>query len=137
MVTILMMSAKLASPGLLKIKIFLNKGYDITISDHDVTNKILLRESNCIVDAVMWPKFGDCSISMNKVIITSILYRFDLKNYFFEEWSWFTFNNFGLALGMTLKFYTSVAKGLKLKVRKFWRLIPTFATFVEITGEKW
>ena len=53
MVTILMMSAKLASPGLLKIKIFLNKGYDITISDHDVTNKIFSRESNCIVDAVM------------------------------------------------------------------------------------
>ena len=43
------------------------------------------------------------------------------------------FNNFGLALGTTLKFYTSVKKGLKLKVRKFWRLIPTF---VEGTGEK-
>ena len=39
----------------------------------------------------------------------------------------------GLALAMTLKFYTSVAKRLKLKVRKFWELIPTF---VEITGEK-
>ena len=36
-------------------------------------------------------------------------------------------------IGVTLKFYTSVAKGLKPKVRKFWRLIPTF---VEITGEK-
>ena len=34
---------------------------------------------------------------------------------------------------MTFKFYTSVAKGLKLKARKFWRLIPTF---VEVTGEK-
>ena len=34
---------------------------------------------------------------------------------------------------MALKFYTSVAKGLKLKVRKFWWLIPTF---VEVTGEK-
>ena len=34
---------------------------------------------------------------------------------------------------MALKFYISVAKGLKLKVRKFWWLIPTF---VEITGEK-
>ena len=36
-------------------------------------------------------------------------------------------------IGVTLKFYTSVVKGLKPKVRKFWRLIPTF---VEITGEK-
>ena len=34
---------------------------------------------------------------------------------------------------MTLKFYTSLTKGLKLKVRKFWWLIPTF---VEVTGEK-
>ena len=28
---------------------------------------------------------------------------------------------------MGLKFYTSVAKGLKLKVRKFWGLTSTFA----------
>ena len=32
-----------------------------------------------------------------------------------------------MALGTDLKFYASVEKGLKLKVRKFWRLIPTFA----------
>ena len=43
------------------------------------------------------------------------------------------FNNLGLALAMALKFYTSLTKGLKLKVRKFWELIPTF---VEVTGEK-
>ena len=53
MVTILMMSAKLATPGLLKIKIFQNKGYDVIIPNHDVTNKILLRDSNYIVDVVM------------------------------------------------------------------------------------
>ena len=39
----------------------------------------------------------------------------------------------GLALGMTLKIYTSVAGSLKLKFRKFWGLNPTF---VEVTGEK-
>ena len=38
-----------------------------------------------------------------------------------------------LALGMDLKFYTSVAKELILKFNKFWGLVPTF---VEITGEK-
>ena len=43
------------------------------------------------------------------------------------------FNNLGLALGTNFKFYTSVGKGLKLKVRKFWWLIPTV---VEVTGEK-
>ena len=45
----------------------------------------------------------------------------------------FKLNNLGLALGMGLKFYTSVSKGLKLKVRKFSRLI---CMFVEVTGEK-
>ena len=39
----------------------------------DVTNKILSHDSNYIVDAVMWPKFGNSSISMRKVILTSIL----------------------------------------------------------------
>ena len=53
--------------------------------------------------------------------------------FFFEGWSWFKFNNFGLALATNLKFYTSVAKGLKLKVRNFFGLNPTF---VEVTGEK-
>ena len=37
-----------------------------------------------------------------------------------------------MTLDMALTFYTSVAKGLKLKVRKFRRLIPMF----EFTGEK-
>ena len=73
MVTILMMSAKLASPGLLKIKIFQNNSYDIIIPDYDVTNKIFSCDSNCIVDVLMCPKFGDCRISMSEVIITSIL----------------------------------------------------------------
>ena len=50
-----------------------NKGYDVIISVHDVLNKILSRDLNYIVDAVMWPKFGNCSISMRKVIVTSIL----------------------------------------------------------------
>ena len=35
--------------------------------------------------------------------------------------------------GRNLKFSNSVAKGLKLKVKKFVGLIPTF---VEVTGEK-
>ena len=31
-----MISAKLATPGLLKIKIFRNKGYDVITPDHDL-----------------------------------------------------------------------------------------------------
>ena len=55
------------------------------------------------------------------------------KTIFFQDWAWFKFNNLGLAVGMTLKFYTSVAKRLKLKVEKFWGLS---LTFVAVTGEK-
>ena len=73
MVTILMMSAKITTPGFLKIRVFWNIGYDVIIFVYDVTNKILLRDSNYIIDVVMWPKFGNCSISMRKVIIISIL----------------------------------------------------------------
>ena len=53
MVTILMMSAKIAPPDLSKIKIFLKKSYDVIIFVNDVTNKILSRDSNYIVDVVM------------------------------------------------------------------------------------
>ena len=55
------------------------------------------------------------------------------RNTVFKGWSWFKFNNLGLARGMALKVYTSVVKGFKLKVRKFWGLLPTF---VEVTREK-
>ena len=55
------------------------------------------------------------------------------RKQFFVGWSWFKFNNLRLALRMALIFHTSEAKELKLKVRKFLRLIPTF---VEVTGEK-
>ena len=73
LVIILMMSAKMATPGLLKITVFWNKGYDVIISVDDVTNKILWHDSNYIVDLFMWPKFGNSSISMREVITTSIL----------------------------------------------------------------
>ena len=52
MIAILIMSAKLADPGLCKIKILGKKGFDV-ISVYDVTNKILKRDWNYIVDAVI------------------------------------------------------------------------------------
>ena len=55
------------------------------------------------------------------------------KTSFFEEWSWFKSNNLALAQDANLEFYTSVAKGSILKVRKFLGIIPTF---VEVLGEK-
>ena len=68
-----MMSAKMATPDLLKITVFWNKDYDVIIPVNDVTNKILSRDSNYVVDVFMWPKFGNSSISVGEVIITSIL----------------------------------------------------------------
>ena len=59
----------------------------------------------------LWPKFGDPSISLRELIITSILYGFDQKkNNFSEGCSWFKVKNLRLALGMDSKFYTSVAE---------------------------
>ena len=77
MVTILMMSEKLTTLGLLKIKVIWNKVYLIIISVHDVANKILSRELNYIVDVVMRPNLPNLptksSISMREVIISSHL----------------------------------------------------------------
>ena len=56
MVAILIMSAKLATLDLFKIKLFQNKGYDVICSVHDVTNtmtQVISRESNYIEDVVI------------------------------------------------------------------------------------
>ena len=46
MVKILMMSAKMAAPAVLKIKKFWNKGYYVIYYVYDVTKKILSHDSN-------------------------------------------------------------------------------------------
>ena len=66
----------MADTNLLKIMTFWNEGSDIIISVDDVTSKILLGDSNYIVDVFMWPKFGNSSISVTE---------FDQKNCFFFE----------------------------------------------------
>ena len=68
MVAILMRLANLAILGFLRIEVLRNKGYDARISVHNVTKKSLLRDSNYIVDVVIWPKLGNSSISMREVI---------------------------------------------------------------------
>ena len=71
MVTLLMMSAKLATQSLLKIKIFRKKGY--YVPNYYVSNKILSRDSDYAIDLAMRLKFSSSSISMIEVIVTSIL----------------------------------------------------------------
>ena len=70
---------------------------------------------------------------MREVIITSILYGFDKKINFIEGCFRFKFNDLGPAVGMALRFYSSMVKGLKLEVRKFWRLN---LAFVGVSVEK-
>ena len=76
-----MMSAKMATLGVLEIKVLQSKVYDVIISEDAVTNKILSRDSIFSVDIVLCLKSGDLSISLKEVIITSILRRFDWKNH--------------------------------------------------------
>ena len=61
-----MMSAKMATPGLLKLKVFWNKGIlkfwnNLWPWRHQ---KNLSSDSNYIVDVVMWSKFGNSSIGI-------------------------------------------------------------------------
>ena len=65
----ILMSAKLATLGLLKIKVFWNEDSDVITFVQDVTNKVLSRDSNYIIDMVMLAKY---SISMREVIMTLI-----------------------------------------------------------------
>ena len=67
-----MMSAKMATPDLLKLTVFWNKGYDVIIPVNDVTKnyhviQIIFQMCFCV------SKFGNSCISMREVIITSIL----------------------------------------------------------------
>ena len=65
MLSILMMSAKMATLDIFKIKIFYeNEGNEVMAFAHDVTNKVLLRDSNYAVDVAMWPKFDNSSVSI-------------------------------------------------------------------------
>ena len=50
-----MISAKIATPGLLKITVFWNKGYGVIISVDDVTKKILSRDYySCVYVTKVW-----------------------------------------------------------------------------------
>ena len=70
MVTILMMSVKMATLGYLKTNVFWNKDYDVIIYVYDVIDKILSRDSIYVADVVMWTKFGNSSTFTREVIIT-------------------------------------------------------------------
>ena len=62
----------MATPGLIKIVVFSNEGYNVIIYVHDVINLILSCDSNYIVDVVMRPKLGNSSIYMREIMIKRI-----------------------------------------------------------------
>ena len=62
-----MIPAKMATPGLLKITVFWNKGYDFIITVDDVTNKILWHDSNYKVDVFMLSKFVTLAFLQEKL----------------------------------------------------------------------
>ena len=134
MVLVLMMSLKSATLGFLEIKVFPSKGYNVLIlcmtslkkfyHATQITLWTWLCDQSLVTLAFLWEQLSEPQRFKN-------LTR---KTFSFEGRSWYKFNNVRLALGMALRFYTSLAKILKLKIRKFWGLIPTF---VEVTGGKW
>ena len=69
MVSISIMLAKSATLGL---KVFWNKCFDAIIFVNNITSKISSNDSSYAVDVAMSPKFGNSSISMREVVITSI-----------------------------------------------------------------
>ena len=124
--------AKIAILVFLETKIFWNKVYNVIISDHNIINFVTWAKlyPRCGYVTKVWQlkHFNERSyhsLSFIRIWPEEILFlRSGLDS---------KFNNSGLVLGMALKFYASVVKKLKLKVRKFLELVPTF---VEITEEK-
>ena len=81
MIAILMVSANLPTPCLLKIKVFWNKCYDVIISVHDVDNKIFPHDSKYIVDVFMWPKFVESNVYIIEVIVSKFYFAFKKIHY--------------------------------------------------------
>ena len=59
MVTILSISAKLVTLGLLKIKAIRNESYDVIVFVHDIAKKTLPHAPNCIIYAAMTVEYLD------------------------------------------------------------------------------
>ena len=65
-----MMSLKLGTLGLLEIKVFWDRCFDVIVFAHEeqnVKNKTLSREADYVVDAVVRPKFGNSGFLWEKL----------------------------------------------------------------------
>ena len=108
---------------LFKISKKISKRYDVIIFVYDLTNNF---DHLTIYTSCIWS--CDQTLVPQRVLSLHQFYKhFTKKTKSVDGCSWFKFNNLGLALGKTFRFYTSMEIGLKLKVKTFWGLIPTFA----------
>ena len=117
MVAILMMSAKLDALTLFETKVFWKKGYDVIIYVYDVTNNILSRDSNCILDEVIDQSFVTLAFLWDKLSWPQFYKDLSRKNFFLIFGFWFKFNTLGLAIGMVLSFH-QYGKKVKTKSQK-------------------
>ena len=119
MVAILMMPAKLATLGLLKIKVFWNKGWrhNFCLWSHQQHFIIWLN----IADLVTWANFANSNLNFIGIWLEKPIFLRSVHGSSLIIWDWH------------LKFYINVAKWLKLKIRKFLGLI---STVLEATGGK-
>ena len=116
------MSAKIATPDLLKIIIFWNKAYDVKIPVNDVTNKGLSRESNYIVDAIPLAAYV-LQYDETEYIFNSSCTDLLIKN---SKFLFMTTNFFEIGLSDHHYIYNS-----QNKIWKFWTKeinIPEFQT---------
>ena len=137
MVTILMMPVEMAILGSLEVKVFWKKLMTSSFLSMTyptqlfrVTNVILWKWScgqNLLTLAFVWETLSQLQSYKD---LTK-------KATFFEGWSWFCFNSLRLALVMNLKFYTNDTKRLKLKVRMFLGLTPTFVEVWKLQEKNW
>ena len=68
-----MMPVKMATPGLLKVNVFWNKGHDVINSVHDIIKSPPSCDTNFIVALVMWSDVCDASVSKREAIVISVL----------------------------------------------------------------
>ena len=122
---------KMATLVLLKIKVFPSKDCDIIVFVDDVINRILSRDSDYVVDVVIWPNFGYYHFNERSCHNLNFM-RIWPKISLFWGVALFERQLCGTGIRYSLKSLRQFRKRVKLKVRKCGGLIRTF---VEITGE--
>ena len=131
-----MMAAKLVNSCLFKIKVIWNKGDDAILPGHTSSTKFLQVTQ---IMLQMWT-YDQSLVTLWAILSGEFQFQFynDLtrKTIFFKGWYWLKVNNLGVALVLALKFYNSLIKGLKLKVRKFLSNLLHFKMFDNVWLEK-